>query len=183
MCYFTYWYYGSKHVEPWYLCTRRNLMCVLCIKASSLLRYDTCVFLPVLWFDITLTKRHTTHSGTTGMTQPNKNIFTRSVMCSQQLPLLHWMNNSLKSKIYFPMFFLLKNYLLVKVIHLLIRCYKTRFFLWNTYNIDRNDVNKQITHTPALKITTSQWSLTIATGFVTAETEKFHWTVTMTRNT
>ena len=143
----------------------------------------THAFLPVLWFDIILTKRHTTHSGTTGMTQPNKNIFTRSVMCSQQLTLLHWMNNSLKSKIYFPMFFLLKNYLLVKVIHLLIRCYKTRFFLWNTYNIDRNDVNKQITHTPALKITTSQWSLTIATGFVTAETEKLHWTVTMTRNT
>ena len=39
-----------------------------------------------------------------------------------------------------------------KIIHLLkpyqlIRCYKTRFFLWNTNNTDRNAVNKQNTHT------------------------------------
>ena len=33
-------------------------------------------------------------------------------------------------------------YSLVKVIHLLIRYYKTRFFLWNTNNTDRNGVNK-----------------------------------------
>ena len=31
-------------------------------------------------------------------------ISTPPVMCSQQLPLLHWMNNSLISKIYFPQF-------------------------------------------------------------------------------
>ena len=43
--------------------------------------------------------------------------------------------------------FLFKNYLLVKVICLLIRCYKTRFFLWNTINTDENGVNKQNTHT------------------------------------
>ena len=30
---------------------------------------------------------------------------------------------------------------------LLIRCYKTRFFQWNTNNTDRNGVNKQNTHT------------------------------------
>ena len=30
---------------------------------------------------------------------------------------------------------------------MLIRCYKTRFFLWNTTNTDKNDVNKQDTHT------------------------------------
>ena len=29
----------------------------------------------------------------------------------------------------------------------MIRCYKTRFFLWNTNNTDRNGVNKQNTHT------------------------------------
>ena len=33
-------------------------------------------------------------------------------------------------------------YSLVKVIHLLIRCYKTRFFLWDTNNTDINGVNK-----------------------------------------
>ena len=26
-------------------------------------------------------------------------------------------------------------------------CYKTKFFLWNTNNTDRNSVNKQNTHT------------------------------------
>ena len=31
--------------------------------------------------------------------------------------------------------------------YLLIRCYKSRFFLWNTNNNDRNGVNKQNTHT------------------------------------
>ena len=29
MCYFTYWFYGSINVEPWYLRTIRTLMCVL----------------------------------------------------------------------------------------------------------------------------------------------------------
>ena len=33
--------YGSTHLEPWYLSTRRTLMCVLCNKTSSLLRSDT----------------------------------------------------------------------------------------------------------------------------------------------
>ena len=45
------------------------------------------------------------------------------------------------------MSFLLKNYSLVKVIYLLIKCYKTRFFLSNTNNTNRNGVNKQNTHT------------------------------------
>ena len=34
----------------------------------------------------------------------------------------------------------------VKVIYLLIRCYKTRFVLRNTNNTDRNGINKQHTH-------------------------------------
>ena len=44
------------------------------------------------------------------------------------------------------MSFLFKNYSIVKVIYLLISCYKTRFFMWNANNIDRNGVNKQNTH-------------------------------------
>ena len=35
----------------------------------------------------------------------------------------------------------------VLIIHLLIRCYKTRFFLWNTNNNDRNGVSKENKHT------------------------------------
>ena len=29
MCYFTQWYYESTNVDPWYLVTRRTLLCVL----------------------------------------------------------------------------------------------------------------------------------------------------------
>ena len=59
MSYFTWWYYESKHLEPYFLSSnRRTLLCVLCKKVSSLLKFDTyCRFLQALWFDIT----HTHH--------------------------------------------------------------------------------------------------------------------------
>ena len=44
------------------------------------------------------------------------------------------------------MSFVLKNYTLVEVVYLFIRCNKTKFFLWNTNNTNRNGVNKQNTH-------------------------------------
>ena len=105
----------------------RILMHVLCNKVSTLLRSDTwCRFLLVLWFDITHTnkhkhiQRHKTHLGASRPMHPCKYIFTPTVICSQQLSLLHWMNNSLISKIYFPqcLFFskivhLQKSYLLI----------------------------------------------------------------------
>ena len=56
--------------------------------------------------------------------------------------IFHWFQ-----KFTFHMSFLFKNYSLVKVICLLIRCYKTSFFLWNTNNTDESGVNKQNTHT------------------------------------
>ena len=44
---------------------RRTLMCVLCNKASNLLRSDTCDFLLVSWYDITHTHTRThTHTHT-----------------------------------------------------------------------------------------------------------------------
>ena len=46
------------------------------------------------------------------------------------------------------MYFLFKNSL-VKIIYLLIRCYKTMFALCNTNNTDRNGANKQNTCTHA----------------------------------
>ena len=42
--------------------------------------------------------------------------------------------------------FLFKNYSFVKVIYVLIRNYKINFFLKNTNNTDRNDVNKKTPH-------------------------------------
>ena len=44
------------------------------------------------------------------------------------------------------MFFLFKNYSLVKVIYLLIRSSKTKSFLSNTRNTDNNDINERNTH-------------------------------------
>ena len=102
------------------------LMHVLCNKVSSLLRSDTwCSFLLVLWFDITHTQktqthtqRHTTHSQASRPTHPFKYTFTPTVMCSQQLSLLHWMNNSVTSKTYFPQCFFFS-----KIIHLQKSCW------------------------------------------------------------
>ena len=42
---------------------------------------------------------------------------------------------------------LFKNYSLIEVIYLLIKCNKTKFFLSSTITTDRNGVNKQNTHT------------------------------------
>ena len=49
------------------------------------------------------------------------------------------------------MSFLFKNYSIVEVAHLFIRCNKTKFFLWNTDNTDRNGVNEQNTYTKHLE--------------------------------
>ena len=48
------------------------------------------------------------------------------------------------------MSFHFKTYSLVESVYLFIRCNKTRFFLQNTNNTDRNGVNKQNTHTKHL---------------------------------
>ena len=113
-------------------------------------------FLLVLWFDITHTnnkhthiQRHTAPSEANRLTHPYKFIFASLVMCSQQLSLLHWINNSLISKIYIAQCLFFSKYnSLVKVIYLLIRCYKTRFFLWNKNSTDIIGINKQNIHTP-----------------------------------
>ena len=47
--------------------------------------------------------------------------------------------------------FLLKNYSLVEVVYLFIKCNKTKFLPWNTDNTDRNVVNKQKGHTKHLQ--------------------------------
>ena len=49
------------------------------------------------------------------------------------------------------MSFFKKNYSAVEVVYLFIRCNKTKFFLWNTNNTDRNGVNKQKTNTKHLQ--------------------------------
>ena len=82
------------------------------------------------------TQTDTAHSGAIRLTHLYNYILTPPVICSQQLPLLHQMIK-----------WIIDWYQKFTFIYLLIRCYKTRFFLWNTNNTDRNGVSKQNTHT------------------------------------
>ena len=84
---------------------------------------------------------------TAQLTQPYKYTFTAPVMCSQQLSLLRLMNKSLISKIYFAQCLFISKIIHLQKSYLLIRCYKTRFFLSNINNTDGNSVQKQNTHT------------------------------------
>ena len=105
----------------------------------------------IMWFFaetlISHSHKDTAHSGASRVTHPYKYIFSLPVVCSQQLSLLYWMNDSLISKIYFLQCLFFSKIFTCQS-HLLIRCYKARIFLWSTNNTDRNGVNKQNTHTP-----------------------------------
>ena len=74
------WIYTCQALAP---LTRRTLMCVLCNKASSLLRPGTCGFLLVLWFDIThtQTQTHTVHSGAVDW-HTHINIYLHHLLCA-----------------------------------------------------------------------------------------------------
>ena len=81
-------------------CTRMTFLYVLCNKASRLLRSDTvCFFVITLIRFHTLTNEDTAH--TQGQRDKYKYMLKHPVMCSQQLSVLLWMNNSLISKMSF----------------------------------------------------------------------------------
>ena len=91
----------------------------------------------VLWFDVTHT--HTQHSPEASrLTHHLLSVHSSSLYYTEWI--VHWYQE-------FTFHNVLKHYSHVKVIFLLIRCYKTRFFLWNTKSSDRNGVNEQNTHT------------------------------------
>ena len=56
MCYFTNWYQGSTHVKPWYLSTRRTLMCFLCSKFTEVWHIMWFFAGTLIWYQDT---RHT----------------------------------------------------------------------------------------------------------------------------
>ena len=107
----------------------------------------------VLWFDFTHTHIHTNIHNT--LRPINWHTYIKMHLhhlpCVHSSCLYHTLNNSLISKVYFPMSFLFKNYSLVEVVYFHIRCNKTKFFLWNTNNTDKNDANKKNTHTKHLE--------------------------------
>ena len=108
MCYFTWWYSGSTHVEPWYLVPEGS-WCVFYATTYQVYWGLSHNVVFCWYFNLishthkhTHTERYTAHSGASRHTHPCKYIFTPPVMCSQQLSLLHWMHNSLISKNCFP---------------------------------------------------------------------------------
>ena len=110
-------------------------------------------FLLVLWFDITHTNTHT-HEDTQHTQGPvnwhaHINIYLYHLLCSHSSYLYYteWITHWYQ-KFTFHNVFSFQKLCACKVIYLLIRCYESRFFLWNTNNTDRNGVNKQKTHTP-----------------------------------
>ena len=122
---------GVKFTEVWH---------VMWLFTSTLIWYHKHIN--------TRTQRHTAHFGASRMIHLYKSILTpRACAHSSYLYYFEYVVHCI-SKIYSPecLFFFL-NYLLAKVIYLLIRCYKTRFILRNKSNTDRNGVNKQNTHT------------------------------------
>ena len=104
-------------------------------------------FLLVHWPDITHRKHMQDTQGLIDWyTHIYEYILTPSVMCTQQLSVLHGMNNLLIQKFTIqrstmPLFF--KNCSLVEVMHLLIKFNKIMTFLWNTKNTDRNGPNRK----------------------------------------
>ena len=75
----------------------------------------------------THTERHTTHSGASRLTHSYKYIFTPPFICSQQLSVLYWIDNSLINKNSFPRCLFFSTIIHLKRSCLLIRCYKTKF--------------------------------------------------------
>ena len=115
------WIYTCR---VWYLSTRRTLICALCKRRQ------------VYW---DLAHKGATQGAHWCIQGPvdwhTIYIYTTCYVLT--------VATFIKLNDYFPQCL----YSILKVIYLLIRCYKTRFFLWNTDNTDRNGANKQNTHT------------------------------------
>ena len=138
-------YYGSTHIQPWYLSTTRNLLCVLCYKTPVYwsLTHNMVFSSTLIWYD---TQTHKARTGSNRLKHPFKYILTPPVMCSQQLSYyieliscsyqtITWQNST--------MFLLFKIYWLLEATYLLIRFNHTKFFPWNTRNTERYCANKQ----------------------------------------
>ena len=132
-------YYGSAHVETWYLSARRT-WCVFCSTRRQV--YWGLTHVIFCWYsDLILhtnkqakqtnththTERHTAHSGASRLTHSYKYIFTPPFICSQQLSLLFGIDNSLIYKNSFPRCLFFPTIIHLKRSYLLIRCYKTKF--------------------------------------------------------
>ena len=135
-------------------------MCVLCNKASSLLITHVVFY----WYSDFISHTHIKTQHTQGPVDWHTCmiIYLHNLLgaYSSYLYYIKWLNELFDwyQKIF-------KNYSLAKKSYSLfqklftcktpyicwldvIRCCKTRFFMWNTNYTDRNGVNKQITHTP-----------------------------------
>ena len=104
-----------------------------------------------IWYH-TYKQMHTTLTKTNRLT--HKYILATPITYSQQLSVLHWINHSLTLKINFMKvnnILIFQKSLIEEAAYLLIRFNKTKSFLWNTRNTNRNCVNEQKKHTPHTK--------------------------------
>ena len=86
-------------------------------------------------------ERYTAHTGINRMAYPRKYILIPPVLFSQQLSVLHSINNQKFTLQCSTMSWLFKNHWLVEVTYHLIRFNKINLFIWNTKNSDRYGVN------------------------------------------
>ena len=103
--------------------------------------YGLTYILVFYWYSLLISHTHrqtNTHSTLIGSVgwHTHINIYLYHLLCAYNsyLYYIKWLNEwftDMKNLISTMLFFF-KNYSLVKVTYLLIRCYKTRFFLWNT---------------------------------------------------
>ena len=122
---------------------------------------DGVVFVSSLIWYHTHRQTRTRHPGTKRLKNACKYNLTTPVMCTRQLPALHWMNNLLIQKctlqrstilLHFKYYSLDKQALSSCRIHISvtkshIRFNKTQCFLRNTKKTDRNGIIEQKTHT------------------------------------
>ena len=102
MCY-VWWYYGPKLVEPWNPNASSTLLCVLCNKASNLLKvwhrwHGFCWYSELIWHTHTDKYTEDTHQNKFRLRHTHKYILKQSVMCTKQLPKLHRMKKFLIQK-------------------------------------------------------------------------------------
>ena len=121
----------------WYLVPAANLAMCFATRHQVYWRYDTDDMVSastLIWYHAHW-QTYIGHTGTNRMTHIYKYILTPPVLCTQQLPVLHWMNNLL---IQMVQKFTLKRSIISWLFKINQKCCK---WAKHTHNTERNRVN------------------------------------------
>ena len=120
--------------------------CIFYAKGIKLIK----VLTQMTWFSLGILVHNTKTDKNTEDTQgpillpTHKHILWQTAIWAQHLAIPQWMNNFLIQKFSLQrstISFLFKDYSLLEVMHVLIKCSKTKSFLWNTKNTSSNGIN------------------------------------------